>query len=62
MGNVLGGPAPRTLWRAAIKLDPVDGQIIVDFNRRQDPDPVSTENGLQVDEASREIEPFFLKV
>lgn len=62
MGNVLGGPAPRTLWRAAIKLDPVDGQIIVNFNHRQDPDPLSTENGLQVDEASREVEPFFLKV
>lgn len=61
-GNVLGGPAPRTLWRAAIKLDPVDGQIIVDFNRRQDPNPISTENGLQVDEASREIEPFFIKI
>lgn len=61
-GNVLGGPAPKLLWRSAIKIDPVDGQIIVDFNHRQDPDPVSTENGLMADEASRETEPFFLKV
>jgi len=61
-GNVLGGPAPRTLWRAAISIDPVDGQIIVDFNHRQDPDPVSTERGLVVDEAKREVKPFFLKV
>ena len=60
-GNVLGGPAPRLLWRSAIKIDPVDGQIIVDFNHRQDPEPVSTENGLMVEEASREADPFFLK-
>lgn len=61
-GNVLGGPSPRLLWRAAVKIDPTDGQIIVDFNHRQDPDPISTEQGLRVDEASREVEPFFLKV
>ena len=61
-GNVLGGPSPRLLWRAAVKIDPTDGQIIVDFNHRQDPDPMSTEEGLRVDEASREVEPFFLKV
>jgi cytochrome b6-f complex iron-sulfur subunit len=61
-GNVLGGPAPRTLWRTAIKIDQIDGQIVVDFNHRQDPDPKSTEKGLFVDEASREVEPFFLKV
>ena len=61
-GNVLGGPSPRLLWRAALKIDPTDGQIIVDFNHRQDPDPMSTEQGLMVDEASREVEPFFLKV
>lgn len=60
-GNVLGGPAPKLLWRTAIKIDPVDGQIVVDFNHRQDPDPISTENGLMVEEASREVEPFFLK-
>jgi len=61
-GNVLGGPSPRLLWRAAVKIDPTDGQIVVDFNHRQDPDPMSTEEGLRVDEASREVEPFFLKV
>lgn len=61
-GNVLGGPAPRTLWRAAVSLDPVDGQIIVDFNHRQDPDPKSTDMGLVVEEGPREVEPFFLKV
>ena len=61
-GNVLGGPSPRLLWRASVKIDPTDGQIIVDFNHRQDPDPISTEQGLRVDEASREVEPFFLKV
>ena len=61
-GNVLGGPSPRLLWRAAVKIDPTDGQIIVDFNNRQDIDPVSTENGLTVEEASREVDPFFLKV
>lgn len=61
-GNVLGGPSPRLLWRAAVKIDPTDEQIIVDFNHRQDPDPMSTEQGLRVDEASREVEPFFLKV
>lgn len=61
-GNVLGGPSPRLLWRAAVKIDPTDEQIVVDFNHRQDPDPMSTEQGLRVDEASREVEPFFLKV
>ena len=61
-GNVVGGPAPRTLWRAAISLDPVDGQIVVNFNQRQDPDPKGTEEGLMVDEMSREVPPYFLKV
>lgn len=61
-GNVLGGPAPRLLWRAALSIDPIDGQIVVDFNRRQDPEPKSTEEGLFVDSSLREIEPFFLKV
>ena len=61
-GNVLGGPAPKLLWRTAVTIDPVDGQMVVDFNHRQDPEPVSTENGLRVDEALREVEPFFLKV
>ena len=61
-GNVLGGPAPRLFWRPSLKIDPVDGQIVVDFNHRQDPDPVSTENGLRADEALREVEPSFLSV
>lgn len=61
-GNVVGGPAPRTLWRAAISLDPVDGQIVVNFTQRQDPDPKGTEEGLMVDEKSREVPPFFLEV
>lgn len=61
-GNVLGGPAPKLLWRTALKTDPIDGQIVVDFNRRQDPEPESTEKGLMVEEASREVEPFFLRV
>ncbi len=61
-GNVLGGPAPRTLWRAALSIDPIDGQIVVDLNRRQDLEPKSTKGGLFVDESLREIEPFFLKV
>lgn len=61
-GNVLGGPAPKLLWRTAIKIDPIDGQIVIDFNHRQDPEPVSTEKGLMVEEASREVEPFFLRV
>ena len=61
-GNVLGGPAPKLLWRVALKIDPIDGQIVVDFNHRQDPEPVSTEHGLRVEEALREVEPFFLKV
>lgn len=60
-GNVRGGPAPRTLWRAAVSIDPVDGQIVVDFNHRQDPDPKSTDAGLVVEEMGREAEPFFLK-
>ena len=58
----MGGPAPRLLWRAALSIDPIDGQIVVDFNRRQDPEPKSTEGGLFVDESLREVEPFFLKV
>ena len=61
-GNVVGGPAPRTLWRAGISLDPVDGQIVVNFTKRQDPDPKGTEEGLMVDEMEREVEPYFLKV
>ena len=61
-GNVRGGPAPRPLWRAAVSMDPVDGQVIVDFNRRQDPDPKGTAEGLIVDEVSREVAPFFLVV
>jgi cytochrome b6-f complex iron-sulfur subunit len=61
-GNVTGGPAPRTLWRTAVSIDPVDGQIVVNFNQRQDPDPKSTPDGLTVNEASREVPPFFLKV
>lgn len=61
-GNVIGGPAPRTLWRAAISLDPVDGQIVVDFNLRQDPDPIGTPEGLMVEETGRQVEPYFLKV
>lgn len=60
MGNVLGGPAPRTLWRAKIMVDPIDGQLIVDTALRQDPDPKSTDKGLVVEELSREIEPFFV--
>jgi cytochrome b6-f complex iron-sulfur subunit len=28
-GNVRGGPAPRTLWRAAISLDSVDGRSLL---------------------------------
>jgi cytochrome b6-f complex iron-sulfur subunit len=61
-GNVKGGPAPRTLWRTAISIDPVDGQIVVNFIQRQDPDPKSTPEGLVVNEPSREVPPYFLKV
>ncbi|MFQ5454810.1 MAG: ubiquinol-cytochrome c reductase iron-sulfur subunit [Nitrospirota bacterium] len=61
-GNVRGGPAPRTLWRAQVALDPVDGQIVVETTVRQDPDPESTPDGLMVDESSREMEPYFIKV
>lgn len=61
-GNVLGGPAPRTLWRASLSVDPVDGQIVVSFKERQDPDPKSTPEGLVVEESSREVPPYFLKV
>jgi hypothetical protein len=50
------------LWRAGVSLDPVDGQIVVNFNQRQDPDPKGTPDGLMVDEASREVAPFFLQV
>lgn len=61
-GNVVGGPAPRTLWRAGVSLDPVDGQIVVNFTQRQDPDPKGTPEGLIVEEMSREAPPFFLKI
>ena len=61
-GNVLGGPAPRTLWRTALSVDPVDGQIVVNYTHRQDPDPKSTPNGLVVNEVSREAPPYFLKL
>lgn len=61
-GNVLGGPAPRTLWRAAVSIDPKDKQIIVDTNMRQDPEPKSTLKGLFVEEIGREVEPYFIKV
>ncbi len=62
MGNVRGGPAPRTLWRSGISLDPVDGQIVVNFNQRQDPDPKGTDEGLIVEEIGREVPPFFINV
>lgn len=61
-GNVRGGPAPRTLWRAAISLDPVDKQIVVNTGVRQDPDPKSTPDGLFVEEMGREVEPYFINV
>lgn len=61
-GNVLGGPAPRVLWRPAVRIDPTDGQIVVSFLERQDPEPVSTPGGLIVDEKIHRVEPFFLKV
>ena len=61
-GNVRGGPAPRTLWRAAVSLDPVDGQVQVNFIQRQDPDPKSTPEGLTVLEEPREVAPFFIKL
>lgn len=61
-GNVRGGPAPRTLWRTAVRLDPVDDQVIVNFLTRQDPEPKSTVEGLMVDETSRRVEPFFLSL
>ncbi len=61
-GNVRGGPAPRTLWRSGLSLDPADGQLVVDFNQRQDPDPKGTAEGLIVEEMSREVEPFFVKI
>jgi cytochrome b6-f complex iron-sulfur subunit len=60
-GNVRGGPAPRTLWRASVSTDPVDNQVIVNFLSRQDPDPESTANGLIVEEAPREVAPYFIK-
>jgi len=61
-GNVRGGPAPRTLWRAGVMLDPVDEQIVVNFNQRQDPDPKGTDEGLIVERSLREVPPFFLKI
>ncbi len=60
MGNVVGGPAPRTLWRAGVSLHPVDGQVVVNFLQRQDPEPKGTPEGLMVDESSREVAPFFI--
>ncbi|HXN05942.1 MAG TPA: ubiquinol-cytochrome c reductase iron-sulfur subunit [Nitrospiria bacterium] len=61
-GNVRGGPAPRTLWRAAVSLDPADKQIIVNFLNRQDPDPQSTKDGLMVEEPPREAAPYFINL
>lgn len=61
-GNVRGGPAPRGFWRAVISLDPVDKQIVVNTAIRHDPDPASTPDGLIVEEARWEVEPYFLKV
>ena len=61
-GNVRGDPAPRPLWRTGVSLDPVDGQIVVNFNQRQDPDPKGTAEGLMVETVLREVEPFFLKI
>ncbi len=61
-GNVRGGPAPRALWRAAVSLDSVDGQVVVDFTQRQDPDPKGTVDGLMVDEKMRRVKPFFLEL
>lgn len=60
-GNVLAGPAPKTLWRAGITIDPIDGQMVIDTAVRQDFEPESTPKGLYVEEASREVEPFFIK-
>ena len=60
-GNVHGGPAPRTLWRAAITMDPVDGQVIVNTTFRQDPDPVSVAGiAVFVDPETRKVPPFYL--
>lgn len=60
-GNVRGGPAPRTLWRAAISRDPVDGQIIVNTSVRQDPDPKSIEGiAVYVDPEPRKVAPFYI--
>jgi cytochrome b6-f complex iron-sulfur subunit len=62
-GNVRGGPAPRTLWRAAISLDPVDGQIIVNTSVRQDPDPKSIEGiAVYVDPSTRKNPPYYINV
>ena len=59
-GNVRGGPAPRTLWRAAVSIDAADNQIVVNFLNRQDPDPESTVEGLTVEEPPREKAPYFV--
>jgi cytochrome b6-f complex iron-sulfur subunit len=62
-GNVRGGPAPRTLWRAAISLDPVDGQVIVNTSVRQDPDPRSIEGiAVFVAPESRKVPPFYVEL
>lgn len=60
-GNVLGGPAPRTFWRAAVSLD-TEGRIVVNTIDRQDMDPKSTPRGLVVDEEIRRVEPYILKI
>lgn len=61
-GNVIGGPAPRPLWRAAISLDPMDGMIVVNTLNRQDPDPKTTPQGLVVEETVRRVGSYFLKI
>ena len=60
-GNVIGGPAPRTLWRPAISMD-IEGRIIVNTLDRQDPDPKSTPRGLVVNEEIRRVDRYFLKL
>lgn len=60
-GNVMGGPAPRTLWRPAVSRD-ADGKIVVNILDRQDPDPQSTPRGLVVDEEIRRVDRYFLKL
>lgn len=60
-GNVVGGPAPRTLWRPAVSLD-TEGRIVVDTLNRQDPDPKSTPRGLVVDEVIRRVPGYFVNL